>query len=77
MTNAPFHDGCMDRGVCPVTPLRETPAVKRGEHHGPTCERGEWTFARTDYKRRATKWRFPPASALAPPAGSRQTGCTG
>lgn len=49
----------MDRGICPVTPLRETPAVKRGEHHAPTCEHGEWTFAGADYKRRATKWRCP------------------
>src|SRR4051812_19695953 len=57
--NAPFHDDCMDRGICPVTPLRESPAVKRGEHRPPTCEHGEWTFAGADYKRRATKWRCP------------------
>jgi hypothetical protein len=49
----------MDRGVCPVTPLRETPAVKRGDHHAPSCERGEWTFAGADYRRRATTWRCP------------------
>jgi hypothetical protein len=55
----PFHDGCMDRGICPVTPLRETPAVVRGDHKPPTCEHGEWTFAGADYKRRATKWRCP------------------
>jgi hypothetical protein len=55
----PIHDGCMDRGICPVTPLRETPAVKRGEQNAPTCEHGEWTFAGADYKRRATKWRCP------------------
>lgn len=57
--NRPIHDGCMDRGICPVTPLRETPAVKRGDHNAPTCEHGEWTFAGTDYKRKATKWRCP------------------
>jgi len=57
--NEPFHTGCMDRGICPVTPLRETPAVKRGDHHAPTCEHGEWTFAGADFKRRATKWRCP------------------
>lgn len=57
--NGPFHDGCMDRGIAPVTPLRETTAVKRGDHHAPTCEHGEWTFAGADYKRRATKWRCP------------------
>src|SRR3954451_20134209 len=57
--NGPVHDGCMDRHICPVTPLRETPAVKRGEHHAPTCEHGTWTFAGADFKRRATKWRCP------------------
>ncbi len=57
--NGPIHDGCMDRGICPVTPLRETPAVKRGDHKPPSCEHGEWTFAGADYKRRATKWRCP------------------
>jgi hypothetical protein len=55
----PIHDGCMDRSICPVTPLRETPAVKRGEQDAPTCEHGDWTFAGADYKRRATKWRCP------------------
>jgi hypothetical protein len=57
--NGPIHDGCMDRGVAPVTALRETERVKRGEHKPPTCEHGEWTFAGADYKRRATKWRCP------------------
>jgi hypothetical protein len=57
--NGPIHDGCNDRGVCPITPLRKTPAVVRGDHHAPTCEHGSWTFAGTDYKRKATKWRCP------------------
>jgi hypothetical protein len=57
--NGPIHDGYMDRGIYPVTPLRETPAVKRGDHHAPTCEHGEWTFAGADFKRKATKWRCP------------------
>ena len=57
--NGPLHDGCMDRNVIPITPLRETPAVKRGDHKPPTCEHGEWTFAGADYKRKATKWRCP------------------
>src|SRR5215204_5780281 len=48
--NGPFHEGCMDRDVCPVTPLRQTPAVVRGEHKPPTCDHGEWTFAGADYK---------------------------
>ncbi len=57
--NGPIHDGCMDRDVAPVTALRKTERVKRGEHKPPTCEHGEWTFAGADYKRRATKWRCP------------------
>jgi hypothetical protein len=28
--NEPFHTGGMDRGVCPVTPLRETPGSSAG-----------------------------------------------
>jgi transposase len=59
--NGPFHNGCMDRDVCPVTPLRKTPAVKRGDHKPPTCDHGEWTFAGADYTRKATKWRCPTA----------------
>jgi hypothetical protein len=57
--NGPIHDGCMDRDIAPVTPLRETERVKRGEHKPPCCEHGEWTFAGADRKRRATKWRCP------------------
>jgi len=57
--NGPIHDGCMDRGVCPVTALRKTGRVKAGEHKPPTCDHGEWTFAGADFKRKATKWRCP------------------
>jgi transposase len=57
--NGPIHDGCMDRGISPVTPLRQTPSVVRGDHKPRVCEHGEWTFAGTDYKRQATKWRCP------------------
>jgi transposase len=57
--NGPFHDGCMDRDVCPITPLRNTPGVVRGDHHAPSCKHGEWTFAGADFKRKATKWRCP------------------
>ena len=57
--NVPIHDGCMDRGICPVTPLRETPAVKQGKHRPPCCDHGIWTFAGADFKRKATKWRCP------------------
>ena len=57
--NGPIHDGCMDRDVCPVTALRKTERIKRGEHKPPSCEHGEWTFAGADYTRKATKWRCP------------------
>jgi transposase len=56
---SPIHDGCMDRGICPVTALINSPLVKRGEHKPPTCEHGEWMFAGADFKRKATKWRCP------------------
>jgi hypothetical protein len=57
--NAPFHYGCMDRDISPITPLRKTPAVVRGDHKPPTCEHGTWTFAGADFRRKATKWRCP------------------
>jgi hypothetical protein len=43
----------------PVIALKQTPAVKRGEHKPPCCEHGEWGFAGADKKREATKWRCP------------------
>jgi hypothetical protein len=55
----PFHHGCMDRGVSPVTSLRKTEKVARGEHEPPSCEHGTWKFAGADAKRRRTKWRCP------------------
>jgi hypothetical protein len=42
-----------------IIPLRETPAVKRGEHRPPTCEHGTCTFARAEYGRKASKRRCP------------------
>jgi transposase len=54
-----MHDACAEHGIGPVIPLKQTPAVKRGEHKPPTCEHGEWTFAGADRKRKATKWRCP------------------
>jgi hypothetical protein len=55
---------CADHGVVPVIPLRQTPAVKRGDHHVPCCEHGEWRFAGADYQRQATKWRCPTGECL-------------
>jgi len=57
--NSPIHDGCMDRNVSPVTALRKTGRVKRGEHKSPACDHAEWTFAGADSKRKRTKWRCP------------------
>jgi Transposase DDE domain/Transposase domain (DUF772) len=47
------------RGIRPVIPLRQTPAVKAGKHKPPSCEHGTWTFAGSDVKRGASKWRCP------------------
>jgi hypothetical protein len=53
------YDACGGRAIVPVIPLRQTHAVKRGEHKPPCCEHGEWRFAGADHKRNATKWRCP------------------
>src|SRR6266536_2908097 len=45
------------RGMRPVIPLRKTPAVKAGKHKPPLCEHGTWTFAGSEPKRGASKWR--------------------
>jgi transposase, IS5 family len=57
--NSTVYDACEDRDIRPIICLKETPAVKRGEHKPPTCEHGEWTFAGADQKRKASKWRCP------------------
>ena len=48
-----------DKGIRPVIPLRQTPAVKAGKHKPPQCEHGTWAFAGTDPKRGASKYRCP------------------
>ena len=55
----PVYDACEDRGIRPIIPLKQTPAVKRGDHHAPACEHGEWTFAGAYAKRGLAKWRCP------------------
>jgi Transposase DDE domain/Transposase domain (DUF772) len=47
------------RGIRPVIPLKQTPAVKAGKHKPPSCDHGEWVFAGSDAKRGASKWRCP------------------
>jgi len=50
---------CAERDCLPLIPLRQTTAVKNGEHLPPTCLHGEWKFAGSDRKRGAAKWRCP------------------
>jgi hypothetical protein len=57
----PRCDACTQHGIRPVIPLRQTPAVKAGKPAPPTCEHGTWTFAGSDAKRGASKWRCPTA----------------
>jgi IS5 family transposase len=56
---ATVYNGCEERDCRPIIPLRMTPDVKRGKGKPPTCEHGEWTFAGSDSKRGASKWRCP------------------
>lgn len=56
---SPIYDGCEERGVRPIIPLKETGAVKKGDHKPPHCKHGTWQFAGADYSRKATKWRCP------------------
>ncbi len=53
------YDACESRGVRPVVPLRETLFVKAGKHLPRECSHGTWTFAGSDAKRGASKWRCP------------------
>jgi len=71
----PIYDGCEERNVRPVIPLRDTTAVARGDHKPPTCEHGEWRFAGADVGRGASKWRCPTGRASRAHAGSRRIGC--
>lgn len=57
--SGPLHEACAERDCLPVIPLRETPTVKAGKHLPPLCDHGEWTFAGSDRKRGASKWRCP------------------
>lgn len=55
----PVYDACTERGIRPIVPLRKTGAVVAGKDRPPTCEHGTWTFAGSDAKRDAAKWRCP------------------
>ena len=56
---ARVHEACAAAGAAPTIPLKQTTGVKRGDHRPPECQHGTWTFAGTDAKRNATKWRCP------------------
>ena len=53
------YEACEARDIRPIIPLRETPFVKAGKAAPPKCEHGSWTFAGSDPKRQASKWRCP------------------
>lgn len=55
----PVHAECAERDCLPVIPLKLTTGVKRGNHLPPFCAHGTWTFAGSDRKRGASKWRCP------------------
>lgn len=57
--SGPLHAALAKRDCLPVIPLRETEKVRKGEHLPPLCDHGEWTFAGSDRKRGASKWRCP------------------
>lgn len=54
-----MHAPCEDRNVRPIISLRQTAAVKQGKHLPRECDHGTWTFAGSDAKRGASKWRCP------------------
>ncbi len=53
------YEACESKGLRPIISLRETPAVKAGNTSVPKCGHGTWTFAGSDAKRGASKWRCP------------------
>ena len=60
--SGPIHAGVGERGCSPVIPLRNDPRTPDAGAP-PSCQHGVWTFAGSDYRRQASKWRCRPASA--------------
>jgi hypothetical protein len=52
-----LYDGCEARDCRPIIPLRKMPT--KTPVGPPTCAHGTWTFAGSDFKRGASKWRCP------------------
>ena len=71
-----IHSECMERDCLPLIPLKQTPDVKRGDDQPPTCSHGTWTFAGSDRKRGASKWRCPTGESRPPRRGSRRAAYT-
>jgi len=53
------YGACAERDCEAIVPLRATGAVVKNEHRPPACAHGVWTFAGSDRKRGASKWRCP------------------
>jgi Transposase DDE domain len=53
------YDECAERDCEAIVPLRATGAVVKNEHRPPACAHGVWTFAGSDRKRGASRWRCP------------------
>jgi hypothetical protein len=58
---APSYDAFEERGCAPIIPIKRplstSPHASRNDT--PKCEHGEWTYAGTDFKRRASKFHCP------------------
>jgi IS5 family transposase len=54
-----MYTACESRDIRPVIPLKLTVNVANGLHKPPRCQHGVWTFAGSDIKRGASKWRCP------------------
>ena len=57
--NGRVYGECAERDCEAIVPLRATGAVVKNEHRPPACKHGVWTFAGSDRKRGASKWRCP------------------
>jgi hypothetical protein len=74
--NGPIHDGCMDRNISPVTPLRKTPSVVRVDPSRASASTASGRSREPTTSGRQRSGGAQPASASRSRCGSRQTGCT-
>ena len=75
--NGPMHETCEDRDCRPIIPLRETVAVKRGDHKPPTCDHGDLALRRIGFQARRVQVALSDGRVQArEPNGSRPTACT-